>query len=86
MPARAPLRVIKKLHGCEKRILLMKRTARTPVEAPRMVFTMTMATTLPSPAPEILPWEPPLKARKPKMRMKPPRPARGTECPSIVLT
>ena len=65
MPARAPLRVIKKLHGCEKRILLMKRTARPPVEAPRMVFTMTMATTLPSPAPEILPWEPPLKARKP---------------------
>ena len=79
MPANAPLRVIRKLQGCEKRNLLIKRTARPPVEAPRMVFTMAMATILPSPAPEILPWEPPLKAKKPKMRMKPPSPDRGTE-------
>ena len=79
MPASAPLRVIKKLQGCEKRNLLMKRTARPPVEAPRMVLTMAMATTLLSPAPEMLPCEPPLKAGKPKMRMKPPSPARGTE-------
>ena len=86
MPASAPLRVIRKLQGWEKRNLLMKRTARPPVEAPRMVFTMARATTLPSPAPEMLPCGPPLKARKPKIRMKPPSPARGTEWPSIVLT
>ena len=79
IPARAPLRVIRKLQGWAKRNLLMKRTARPPVEAPRMVFTMARATTLPSSAAEMLPWEPPLKARKPKMRIKPPRPARGTE-------
>ena len=76
----------------------MKRTARPPVEAPRMVFTMARATTLPSSGPEMLPfrrgniiihhtgdnklmltWEPPLKARNPKIRINPPRPARGTE-------
>ena len=28
-------------------------------------------------------WEPPLKARNPKIRINPPRPARGTECPSM---
>ena len=55
MPASAPLSVIRKLQGCEKRNLLMKRTARPPVEAPRMVLTMARATTAPSSAPEMLP-------------------------------
>ena len=39
-----------------KRNLLMKRTARPPVEAPRMVLTMARATTLPSSGPEMLPF------------------------------
>ena len=86
IPARAPLRVIRKLQGWAKKNLLMKRTTRPPVEAPRMVFTMARATTLPSSAAEMLPWEPPLKARKPKMRIKPPKPARGTEWPWTLLT
>ena len=42
-----------------KRNLLMKRTARPPVEAPRMVFTMARATTLPSSGPEMLPFRGP---------------------------
>ena len=33
----------------------MKRTARPPVEAPRMVLTIARATTLPSSGPEMLP-------------------------------
>ena len=37
------------------RNLLMKRTARPPVEAPRMVLTMARATMLPSSGPEMLP-------------------------------
>ena len=56
-----------------------------PVEAPRMVFTMASATTPPDPALAIEPCEPPLKARKPKMRMKPPSPASGTEWPGISI-
>ena len=55
MPASAPLRVIRKLQGWEKRNLFMKRTARPPVEAPRMVLTIARATTLPSSGPEMLP-------------------------------
>ena len=55
MPASAPFRVIRKLQGWEKRNLLMKRTTRPPVDAPRMVLTMARATILASPAPEILP-------------------------------
>ena len=55
MPARAPLRVFRKLQGLANMNLLMKRTARPPVEAPRMVFTMARATTAPSSAPEMLP-------------------------------
>ena len=109
MPAKAPLRVIRKLHfpvlfqrnckiefnmsqdqpkysvNTKKRTLVKKRTDMPPVEAPRMVLTMANATTPPSPGFEIVVWEPPLNARKPKMRMKPPRPARGTEWPGMSM-
>ena len=110
MPARAPLRVIRKLHfpsptlcqrycnrctACDSQMVILifntsfnlllnytlvrKRTDMPPVEAPRIVLTIARATTPPSPSFEMVVWDPPLKARNPKMRMKPPSPARGTE-------
>ena len=30
-------------------------------------------------------WDPPLKAKKPKSRINPPNPAKGTECPGISI-
>ena len=68
----------------------------TSVTSPRMVLTIAKATVPPSPSAEMLAWQirvgrkpksetwdPPLKARNPKTRMKPPSPARGTEWPGI---
>ena len=39
------------------------------------MFTMDRLTTAPSSGPEMDPWDPPLKAKKPNSRMKPPRAA-----------
>ena len=66
--------------------MCVQSTATPPVEAPSTVLTMARATTAPSPGCEMDAWLPPLKARKPKRRMKPPRPARATECPGRSLT
>ena len=60
---------------------MMKRTARPPPMQPRRVLVMASATTEPSPAEEILPCEPPLNAKKPKMRINAPRLTNGTEWP-----
>ena len=53
----------------------------------RSVITCVLTTALenasPSPALLIEPWEPPLKARKPKSRMRKPRQTKGMEWPGI---
>ena len=63
----------------------MKSTARPPPMQPRRVLVMARATTEPSPSEEIRPCEPPLNAKKPKMRMKAPRLMKGTEWPGSGL-
>ena len=63
----------------------MKRTERPPPMHPRSVLTMARATVAPSSGSEILAWEPPLNAKKPKMRMKAPRLMKGTEWPGSEL-
>lgn len=48
----------------------------TPAELDEtIVFVIARATATPSPGFEIVNWEPPLKARKPNIRIKPPRAA-----------
>ena len=66
-------------------ILVVKRTARPPPIQPSRVLTTALATTSPSPFPVIRAWDPPLKAKKPKMRMKAPRLMKGTEWPGSEL-
>ena len=78
-PARQPLTNWIRLHLPPLKILMMKSTARPPPMQPRRVLVMASATTEPSPAEEIRPCEPPLNAKKPKMRMNAPRLIKGTE-------
>ena len=56
-----------------------------PAAPPIMVFIKDIATACPWPgAPTIANSEPPLKAKKPRNRIKPPNEAIGTECPGIL--
>ena len=47
------------------------------------VLTTALETASPSPALLMEPWEPPLKARNPKSRMRNPRQTKGIEWPGI---
>ena len=47
------------------------------------MLTTALENASPSPALLIEPWEPPLKARKPKSRMRKPRQTKGMEWPGI---
>ena len=64
-------------------ILTRKRTTRPPQAAATKVETTALATARPSPGLDIAAWEPPLKAKNPKTRMKAPRLTRGMEWPTI---
>lgn len=77
MPVRAPLMVISKLQLLFPKYgsLLMMSEEKAAKEAEMMVFTTARLTAAPSPSPLIAVWEPPLNARKPKKRMKPPKAA-----------
>ena len=52
-----------------------KRAAKAANVAEMTVLIMERAMASPSPAAEMLAWEPPLKAKKPKNRINPPRAA-----------
>lgn len=77
MPARAPLRVTRRLQVelPNTPVLPRMRVKEAEAEAEMMVFTTAMLALAPLPWPLMFSCEPPLKARKPKQRMKPPRAA-----------
>ena len=75
MPVSPPLTAVRKLQWCpsQTKPLLISIATIAPALPDNMVLTMATATTVPSPSAEIDAWEPPLKAKKPKNRMNPPR-------------
>ena len=71
MPVSAPFMVANKLHELPRKCsLLMMSEPKAANDADIMVLTTESATAAPSPALVILSWDPPLKARNPKNRMK----------------
>lgn len=85
MPVRAPLIVVKRLqhrvpNSGER---LMTREENAAKEPEMMVLTMDRLTAAPSPLLLMASWEPPLKAKKPKKRIKPPSAATCRQGASI---
>lgn len=77
IPAKAPLRVVAKLHfrSPNQGSLFINIVVKAPEVADMTVFLIAVATVAPSPGFEMLTCDEPLKARKPKIRMNPPRAA-----------
>ena len=79
IPVSPPLIVNNKLHvdfpcvlHLPTRLLMMRLMVAAPLPA-SIVLVTARATTLPSPGSDILACEPPLNAKNPKNRMKPPK-------------
>ena len=78
-----PLISLRRDHLPPGNILVRSRTVRPPAEAATNVETTALATAVPSPGADIDACDPPLKAKKPKIRIKAPRLTRGMECPTM---
>ena len=80
IPLRAPLMVVSRLHLCSPSMtctysLLAMRQVKAENEPEMIVLIQMVATVVPLLPVAILIREPPLKAKKPKKRMNPPREA-----------
>ena len=83
---RLPFMQVRKLYWWSTNILLKTSTLAPPMAVARMVLVAAVALISPSPGWERVPCLPTFWARNPKTRMRPPRAARGTECPGIATT